>query len=171
MIKNLGDKKVQIHKSCFIAETADIIGDVTIGENSSIWYQAVLRGDGNYIKIGRNSNVQDNTVIHIDDYYPTIIGDYVTIGHQAIIHACNIGNNVLIGMGAIILDGSEIGDNTIIAAGSLVPPGKKIPSGVLAMGSPVKVVRELTEEEKKGLVNSAEIYIEFARNHKDKDML
>ncbi|SNS33922.1 Carbonic anhydrase or acetyltransferase, isoleucine patch superfamily [Anaerovirgula multivorans] len=167
MIKDLEGKKVKAHESCFIAETADVIGDVTIGENSSIWYKTVLRGDGNYIKIGKYTNIQDNSVVHINEpHYPTIIGDYVTVGHSAIIHACNIGNNVLIGMGAIILDGAEVGNQTIIGAGSLVPPGKKIPSGVLAMGSPAKVIRELTEEEKKSLVHSAESYVQYGKEHK-----
>ena len=166
MIKNLKAKEVKIHESCFIAETANLIGDVTIGQNSSIWYMTVLRGDGNYIKVGKHTNIQDNTVVHISTPYPTIIGDYVTIGHSAIIHACTIGNKVLIGMGSIILDGVEIGSETIIGAGSLVPPGKKIPSGVLAMGSPARVVRELTAEEKKSLMDSAEAYVQNGKEHK-----
>ncbi|SDK56263.1 gamma carbonic anhydrase family protein [Natronincola ferrireducens] len=167
MIKALKEKKPSIHESCFIAETADIIGDVTIGEGSSIWYKAVLRGDDNYIKIGKSTNIQDGSVVHISHLYPTIIGDNITIGHSAIIHACRIGNNVLIGMGTIILDGAEIGEETIIGAGSLVPPGKKIPSGVLAIGSPAKVVRELTEEEKIGIRTSAESYIRYGEKHKE----
>ncbi|AKL95178.1 carbonic anhydrase/acetyltransferase, isoleucine patch superfamily [Clostridium aceticum] len=167
MIKDLKEKKVKIHESCFIAETADLIGDVTIGENSSIWYKTVLRGDENYIKVGKDTNIQDNSVVHISHLYPTIIGDYVTIGHSAIIHACTIGNYTLIGMGAIVLDGAEVGSETIIGAGSLVAPGKKIPSGVLAVGSPAKVVRELTEEEKKSLRVSAESYVKHGREHKE----
>jgi len=165
MIKDLKDKKVKIHPSCFIAETADIIGDVSIGENSSIWYKTVVRGDGNYIRIGKNTNIQDNSVVHICDKYPTIIGDNVTIGHNAIIHACTIGNNTLIGMGSIILDGAEIGKETIIGAGSLVTPGKTIPSGVLAMGSPARVVRELTDVEKENLQKSADAYVKNGREH------
>lgn len=166
MIKDLSGRTAKIHESCFVAESADIIGDVTIYEHSSIWYNTVLRGDGNYIKIGRYTNVQDNTVVHISSLYPTIIGDYVTIGHSAIVHACTIGNNVLIGMGAIILDGAEIGNETIVGAGSLVPPGKKIPSGVLAIGSPARIVRELTEEEKNSLRDSAEKYAQYGAEHK-----
>lgn len=167
MIKNLKDKKVKIHHSCFIAETADIIGDVSIGENSSIWYKAVIRGDGNYIKIGKNTNIQDNSVVHISDIYPTIIGDNVTVGHNAVIHACTIGNNTLIGIGSIILNGVEIGGETIIGAGSLVTPGKKIPSGVLVMGSPAKVVRELTDAEKKSLQESADSYVQLGIEHRE----
>ncbi|AOY76946.1 gamma carbonic anhydrase family protein [Clostridium formicaceticum] len=166
MIKDLKNKKVKVHESCFIAETADIIGDVTIGEDSSIWYKTVLRGDDNYIKVGKSTNIQDNSVVHISHLYPTVIGNYVTIGHNAIIHACTIGDCTLIGMGAIVLDGAEVGSETIIGAGSLVAPGKKIPSGVLAIGSPAKVVRELTEEEKKGLRDSAEGYVKYANEHK-----
>ncbi|SES73634.1 Carbonic anhydrase or acetyltransferase, isoleucine patch superfamily [Natronincola peptidivorans] len=168
MLKYLEGKRIEIHPSCFIAETADIIGDVNIGENSSIWYKTVLRGDDNYIEIGKYTNIQDNSVVHISKAYPTIIGDYVTVGHTAIIHACTIGNNTLIGMGAIILDGAEIGSETIIGAGSLVPPGKKIPSGVLAMGSPVKIIRELSDEEKKTLIESAEGYVKYGLQHKPK---
>lgn len=165
MIKELENRKPNIHKTCFIAESADIIGDVTIGENTSIWYKTVLRGDGNYIEIGKNTNIQDNSVVHIGEDNPTIIGDYVTVGHSAVVHGCIVGNSVLVGIGAIILDGAEIGDNTIIAAGSLVPPGKKIPAGVLVMGTPVKIVRELTKEEKKALTNSAIDYIGFAKDN------
>ncbi|KAB3527672.1 gamma carbonic anhydrase family protein [Alkaliphilus serpentinus] len=166
MIKALKNRIPEIHESCFVAETADIIGDVKIGENSSIWYKAVIRGDDQNITIGKNTNIQDNAVIHISHLYSTIIGDHVTIGHSAIVHACKVGNNTLIGMGAIILDGAEVGDDTIIGAGSLVPPGKKIPSGVLAVGSPAKVIRELTDEEKKSLLISAEKYVDYGNIHK-----
>lgn len=168
MIKALAGKKPEIHESCFVAETADVIGDVKIGENSSIWYKVVIRGDDNPIIIGKNTNIQDNTVVHISHLYPTIIGDNVTVGHSAIVHACKVGNNTLIGMGAIILDGAEVGNETIIGAGSLVPPGKKIPSGVMVMGSPAKVIRDLTEEEKRSLLISAEKYIEYGNQHKEK---
>ncbi|KAB3537275.1 gamma carbonic anhydrase family protein [Alkaliphilus pronyensis] len=167
MFKALKEKKPYIHESCFIAETADIIGDVKIGENSSVWYKAVLRGDGNSIIVGKNTNIQDNTVVHISNIYPTIIGDNVTVGHSGVIHACTIGDNSLIGMGAIILDGAEIGNETIIAAGALVPPGKKIPSGVLAVGSPAKVARELTIEEKESLKESAKQYVAYGNIHKE----
>jgi carbonic anhydrase/acetyltransferase-like protein (isoleucine patch superfamily) len=166
MIHSFKDQKPTIHESCFIAESADIIGQVTIGENSNIWYNAVLRGDYNYIKVGKNTNIQDNSSVHISEVYPVIIGDHVTIGHSAIIHACKIGNNTLIGMGAIILDGAEIGEESIIGAGSLVSQGKVIPSGVLALGSPAKVVRELSLEERKGLKKWAEDYVGYAKEYK-----
>lgn len=165
MIKSFKDKSPIIHESCFIAETANVVGEVNIGKNSNIWYNSVIRADMNYVKIGENTNVQDNSVVHNAEKFPTIIGDNVTVGHSAVIHACTIGNNTLIGMGAIVLDGAEVGEETIIGAGALVAPGKKIPSGVLAVGSPAKVVRELTEEEKEGLKKSASNYVELSKHH------
>ncbi|SHJ87627.1 gamma carbonic anhydrase family protein [Tepidibacter formicigenes] len=166
MIKEYDGKKPQIHDSCFIAYSADVIGKVKMGENTNIWYNCVLRGDENEIIIGSNTNIQDGTVVHISKENKTEIGNYVTIGHKATIHACKIGNYSLMGMGAIILDGAEIGDYTLIGAGSLVPPNKKIPSGVLAYGNPIKIIRELTEEEKKSLEKSAIDYVEYAKKHK-----
>lgn len=165
MIKSFKDKSPIIHENCFIAETANVVGEVNIGANSNIWYNVVIRADMNYVKIGENTNIQDNSVVHNAEKFPTIIGDNVTVGHSAVIHACTIGNNTLIGMGAIVLDGAEVGEETIIGAGALVAPGKKIPSGVLAVGSPAKVVRELTEEEKEGLKKSASNYVELSKHH------
>ena len=167
MIKSFEGIKPKIDDSCFIAETAVVIGDVVLEENVNVWYGTVIRGDVNYVRIGKNTNVQDNTVIHVDSGgYPTIIGDNVTIGHGAIVHACNIGNNTLIGMGAIVLDGAEIGENVILGAGALVPPGKKIPSNSLAVGSPAKVVRELGEEEIEKRIHHAHRYAALAEKHK-----
>lgn len=166
MIKAYQGIEPKIDKCVFVAESADIIGNVTIGKNANIWYNAVLRGDDQCIIIGENTNIQDGSVVHISHDAPTIIGKNVTVGHKALIHGCKIGDNTLIGMGCIVLDNAEVGEYTLLAAGSLVPPGKKIPSGVLAMGSPAKVVRELSEEEKQNLVKSALKYIETANNHK-----
>lgn len=166
MIKEYKGIKPKIDKSAFIAESVDIIGQVNIGKNSNIWYKTVLRADDNSITIGKNSNIQDLSVVHISKKHSTIIGDNVTIGHKSIIHGCEIGNNTLIGMGSIVLDGAKIGEFTLIGAGSLVPPGKEIPSGVLAMGSPVKVIRELSEQEKDNITKSALKYVELANNHK-----
>ncbi|MTI47788.1 gamma carbonic anhydrase family protein [Sporosalibacterium faouarense] len=156
----------KIHDSCFIADSAAIIGKVNIGENTSVWYNCVLRGDENNITIGKHTNIQDGTVIHISKDYNTEIGDYVTVGHKAIVHACKIGDNVLVGMGAIILDGAVIEDNVLIGAGSIVTPGKKIPSGSLVLGSPAKVVRELTDKEIEQLKQSAVDYVQYAEKHK-----
>lgn len=166
MLKGYQGIEPKIHKNTFIAESADIIGDVTLEENANIWYNTVIRADDNKVLIGKNTNIQDGSVIHVAKDNPTIIGDNVTIGHKALIHGCKIGNNTLIGMGAIVLDGAEVGEYTLLAAGSLVPPNKKIPSGVLAMGSPAQVKRELTNEEKENLLKSALKYIETANNHK-----
>lgn len=166
MIKGYKKIKPKIDKSAFIAGSVDIIGDVNIGKNANIWYKTVLRADDNYIIVGENTNIQDLSVVHISEKYPTIIGNNVTIGHKSIIHGCEIGNNTLIGMGSIVLDGAKIGEFTLLGAGSLVPPGKEIPSGVLAMGSPAKVIRELTQKEKEKLTESALKYVKLANNHK-----
>ncbi|EQK44812.1 MULTISPECIES: gamma carbonic anhydrase family protein [Paraclostridium] len=166
MIKGYKGNNPVIDSSVFIAESADIIGNVTIGKNSNVWYNVVIRGDENNIVIGENTNIQDGTVIHIEYNKDTVIGNNVTVGHKALIHGCTIGDNTLIGMGSIILGGVEIGEYTLVAAGSLIPPNKKIPSGVLVKGAPAQVVRELTEEEKQNLVNSALKYVETANNYK-----
>jgi gamma-carbonic anhydrase len=143
----------------YIAKGASVLGDVRIGDHSSVWYHAVVRGDINYIQIGRGSNIQDNAVLHLADEYPCIIGDYVTVGHSAIVHACTIGNEVLIGMGAIVLDGAVVGDQCLIGAKALVTGGTKIPAGSLVLGSPAKIVRQLTAEERADLKHWAEKYV------------
>ena len=167
MIKGFEGCKPEIHKNTFIANSADIIGNVIISENANIWYNSVLRAEHHVVSIGENTNIQDGCVIHNGDDFDTIIGKNVTVGHKALVHGCIVGDNTLIGMGAIVLDGAEIGEFTLIGAGSLVPPGKKIPSGVLAMGSPVKVIRELTEVEKENLLKSAENYVKESKLHID----
>ena len=165
MIKVLEGLKMDIDKSCFIAETASVVGEISIGENSSVWYGAVIRSDMEKTILGSYTNIQENSTVHNDNGFPTIIGDKVTIGHNCIIHGCTIKDNSLIGMGSIILNGAVIGENTIVGAGSLVTQNKVIPSGVLCMGSPAKVVRELTEEEIKSLEESAMHYKEMADMH------
>ena len=166
MIKAYKGIEPKIDETAFIAESADIVGQVTIEKNANIWYGTVLRADDNYITVGENTNIQDGSVVHISEVYPTIIGKNVTIGHKSIIHGCEIGDYTLIGMGSIVLDGAKVGEFTLLGAGSLVPPGKEIPSGVLAMGSPAKVIRELSEEEKENLTKSAIKYVKLANNHK-----
>lgn len=146
----------------YMAEGARIVGDVSIGANCSIWYNAVIRGDSNTIVIGKNTNVQDNAVLHVSHRYALSIGDNVTIGHGAIVHGCTIGNNVLIGMGAIVLDGADVGDNCIIGAGALVTQNKVIPEGSLCFGNPAKVVREITDEEKASILKNANEYSDEA---------
>lgn len=166
MVKDYQGISPKIDSTVFIAESADIIGKVTIEKNANIWYNVVIRADEQDIIIGENTNIQDGSVVHVGNESTTVIGKNVTVGHKALIHGCKIGDNTLIGMGSIVLDNAEIGDYTLLGAGSLVPPGKKIPSGVLAMGSPAKVIRELSNEEKENLIKSALKYIETANNHK-----
>lgn len=152
-----------IAPSAFIAPAASIIGDVTVGDCASIWYNTVLRGDIQEIKIGPYSNIQDGTVVHLADDFGTYVGQYVTCGHKAMLHACKIDDECLIGMGAIILDGAEIGARSIIGAGALVTKGTKIPPGSLVLGSPAKVIRQLTLDEQQGLKQWAEKYVEVSR--------
>src|SRR3984957_10447023 len=121
-----------------------------MGDHSSVWYNAVVRGDINYIKIGHHSNIQDNAVLHLADDFPCIVGDYVTVGHSAIVHACTIGHECLIGMGAVILDGAELGEQCLVGARALVTQNVKIPPGSLVLGAPAKVIRPLTPEERSG---------------------
>lgn len=155
------------HNDTFIAESSDIIGKVTIGRDSSVWYGTVIRGDVQPITIGERTNVQDNVTIHVAAAYETVIGDDVTIGHNAIVHACTVGNRVLIGMGAIVLDGAVIEDDVIIGAGALIAPGKVIPSKSLVVGSPGKIVRTLSDDDLKSLLHSSKIYVEEASKHKN----
>lgn len=154
-----------IDKSVFIAEGAKVIGNVEIGEGSSVWFNAVIRADSDKVKIGNNSNVQDNAVIHTSEGFGVSIGDNVTIGHGAIVHGCTIKDNVMIGMGAIVLNGAIIEENSIIGAGTLVTQGKIIPAGSLAFGNPVKIVRQLTGEEIQSILDNANSYVNEAREY------
>lgn len=165
MITNFKDKNPKIHETVFIAPSADVIGDVTIGENSSIWHRAVLRGDVNRIEIGSCTNIQDGTIVHVAGEYPTIIGNNVTIGHGAIVHGCIIKDNAFIGMGAIILDGAVIGEGALIGAGALVTEKKEIPPYTLAVGVPAKAVKELPKEYIEMAKNRAIEYAELAKEY------
>jgi len=158
-------KEPTLGKQVFICKGATVVGDVTLGDCASVWYGSVLRGDINRIVIGKYSNVQDNAVLHLADELACIIGDYVTIGHAAVVHGATVGNETLIGMGAVVLDGVEIGEQCIIGARSLVTPGTKIPAGSMLMGSPAKVVRPLGEQERAGLKYWAEKYACNAEYH------
>ncbi len=161
--------KPSIHASAFVAPGADVIGDVTLGEESSVWYQCVLRGDINRIVIGPRSNVQDGVIVHLADDYGTHVGELVTVGHKAILHACTIADEVLVGMGAIVLDGAEIGARSIIGAGALVTGGKKFPDGSLILGSPAKVVRTLSLDEQAGIQAWAKKYVEVSRAYMNRE--
>ena len=165
MIKEIEGNIPRIDESTYISESVDIIGDVTIEENANIWFGTRLRGDMNKIVIGKNTNIQENTVVHVDKNCPCLIGKDVTIGHGAIIHGCEICDNVLVGMGSIILNNAKIGKNTIIGAGSLITQGKVFPEGVLILGNPAKVVRELSEAEIESIKNSANNYVNLSKKY------
>jgi gamma-carbonic anhydrase len=147
-------------RGVYIAPGAVVMGNVTIGERSSIWCNAVIRADINLIRIGHHTNIQDNCVVHLADEFPCLIGNYVTVGHSAILHACTVGDEVLIGMGAIIMDGSVIGEQSLIGAKGLVVPGTEVPPGSVVLGAPGKVVRTLSDAERRGLKQWAEKYVE-----------
>ena len=154
-----------VARAGFVAPNATVIGDVTLGARSSVWYGCVLRGDINSIVIGEGTNVQDGTIVHLADDYGVEIGDYTTIGHAAIIHACKIGNECLIGMGATILDGAQIGDRCIVGANALVTQRFVAPPGSMILGAPAKIVRPLTDKEMSSLRRWAEKYVETAPAH------
>lgn len=164
LARHLG-KKPGMTKAAFVAANATVLGDVTLGAHSSVWYGCVLRGDINSIEIGEGTNIQDLAMVHLADDYGVKIGRYCTIGHSAIIHACEIGDECLIGMGATILDGAKIGDHCIVGANSLVTQRFIAPPGSMILGSPAKVVRALTEQELLGLRAWAEKYVVVARAH------
>ena len=155
-------KRPTLGKNVYVAKGAVVFGDVTLGDHSSIWYNSVLRGDINRIVVGHHTNIQDNSVLHLADDFPCVVGNYVTVGHSAIVHACTIGDEVLVGMGATILDGATIGDQSLIGANALVTAGTKIPSGRLVVGSPAKVVRKLTSKERAKLKTWADKYVRYA---------
>ena len=157
----------RIHATAFVAPTASVIGDVTLHEEASVWHGAVLRGDINRIVIGPRSNIQDNAVIHLADAFGAFVGELVTIGHNAVVHACTIGDEVLIGMGAIILDGAEIGARSIVGANTLVPARTTIPPGSLVIGSPGRVVRQLPEDEQARIKSWALKYVGNAKRFRE----
>ena len=159
-------KTPNIHPTVFIAPNATVLGDVTVGEESSFFFGAVARSEFVPIVIGKRTNIQDNCVLHADPGLPMTIGDDITVGHGAILHSCTVGNNTLIGMGAIVLNGAAIGQNCIVAAGALVPQGMVVPDGSLVMGSPAKVRRSVTDQEIEGNRRSAEIYVREGAEYK-----
>ena len=148
MISKFEDKFPDMHPSVFVAENAAVIGDVEIGEDSSIWFGSVVRGDVNYIRIGARTNIQNNSVIHVSGgTHPTVLGDEITVGHRVLLHGCTVENRCLIGMGAILMDGVHVGEECLVGAGSLLTPGTIVPPRSLVIGSPARVKRELTHEE------------------------
>ncbi len=172
MIREFEGIRPAIGDECYIADSAEIIGAVVIGEHSSVWPLSVLRGDVNHIRIGRETNIQDGSVLHVSHAgefnpqgAPLIIGDRVTVGHKALLHACTIGNECLIGMGSIVMDDCIVGDRVMLGAGSLVPPGKRLESGYLYLGNPCRRLRALSERELDYLVYSAEHYVRLKNRH------
>ncbi len=167
MILSFNDKSPKIHESCFIAPDSVIIGDVNIGPNTSIWFNAVLRGDIHYIRIGSFCNIQDGCVVHVDiGKAPTEVGDYVTVGHRAVLHGCVVESNSLIGMGAVILDNAVVGTGSIVAAGAVVKVGMKIPDHSMVAGNPAVIKRKVSDDEVEILVGHAKKYREWARSYK-----
>jgi len=157
----------KISDTAFLAQGSVIVGDVTIGENVGVWYNAVIRGDANTITIGDNSNIQDCCVIHANENQPVVLGKNVSLGHGVIVHSAIIHDNVLVGMGSTVMDGAEIGENTLIAAGALVTKGTKIPPNSLVIGSPAKVKREITPAELDVITGNAEIYLAFKKKNQE----
>lgn len=165
------DARPRIDPAAYVAPGADLIGDVTIEAEASVWFQTVLRADINRIVIGPRSNIQDGAVVHLADDYGVQVGELVTVGHKAILHACTIADEVLVGMGAIVLDGAEIGARSIIGAGALVTGGKKFPPGSLILGSPAKAVRTLSLDEQAGIKVWAEKYVALSRAYRERAAL
>ena len=160
MLYSLGDARVEITgDDYFVAYNATVVGSVRLENNASVWFNAVIRGDNELITIGENSNIQDGSVLHTDPGVPLTIGKNVTVGHKVMLHGCVIGDNSLIGINSVILNGARIGKNCLIGANSLVTEGKEIPDGSLVMGSPAKVVKQLSPEQQQGLLQSAETYV------------
>ena len=167
-IHQLDDDSPDVHPSAWVADSAQVIGRVRLGENASVWYGAVLRGDNDLISLGANSNVQENSVLHTDHGMALVVGANVTIGHQVMLHGCSIGDGSLIGIQSIVLNGARIGKNSLVGAGSLITEGKEFPDGVLIVGRPAKVVRALTPEQIAGLQASAAHYVAQQRLHASK---
>lgn len=157
----------KVHLSAWIADSADVIGDVELGEESSVWFSTVIRGDVNFIRVGRGTNLQDGTVVHVNrNGTPTILEDYVTVGHAARLHGCHVKSNCLIGIGAVVLDGAVLEEECVVAAGAVVSPGTLVPKGSLLMGAPARVKRSVTEKDLELIYRSAKSYIGLAAEYR-----
>ena len=162
----LDDIAPRVAESAWVADSAQVMGDVLLAEDSSVWFGATLRGDTETITVGRGSNIQDGSVLHADVGYPLVVGERVTVGHMVMLHGCTIGDESLIGIGATVLNGATIGKNCLVGAGSLVTEGKVFPDGSVIMGSPARVVKQLTPEQVEGLRRSAQHYVDNARRYR-----
>ena len=165
IIRPYQGKAPALHASAFAIESSVVVGDVEIGEDSSLWFGAIVRGDVNFIRIGARTNVQDHSVLHVSGAHPTVVGDDVTIGHRATLHGCTVGNRCLVGIGAIVLDGATLADDVMVAAGALVAPGTSVPARTLVMGAPARVRRPLDDGEVERLRATARHYVEYARQY------
>lgn len=165
-IYELGDHTPDIADTAWVADSAQVMGDVTLADNASVWFGAIVRGDTERITIGKNSNVQDGTVLHADPGYPVTLADNVTVGHQVMLHGCTVGEGSLIGIGSVVLNGAKIGKHCLVGAHALITEGKEFPDGSMILGSPAKVVRMLTPEQIEGIKNSAMRYVLNARRFK-----
>ena len=169
IIEPWNDTTPTIDSSAFVATGAAVVGDVTLGPDSSVWYGCVLRGDDHWIRVGAGSNIQDGTVVHVSlDSHPARIGDRVTVGHGARLHGCTIGDDSLVGIGAIVLDGAELEPGSMLAAGAMLTPGKRVPSGELWAGSPARKLRDLTQDDLDFIRWDAEHYIKLARSYRNR---
>jgi len=164
-IHRLGEHEPQVADSAWVADSADVVGRVTLAEDVSVWFNAVLRGDSESLSIGRGSNIQDGSVLHADHGFPLVLGEGVTVGHKVMLHGCTVGDHALIGIGAVVLNGAKIGRHCVVGAGALVTEGKEFPDGSLIIGSPAKAVRELTPEQIQGLHASARHYVANAQRY------
>lgn len=168
MIKSFKSIRPKIHETAFVTDDAIIVGDVEIGEDASVWFGSILRGDVNFIRIGARTNIQDQTIIHVSSKgLPTIVEEEVTIGHRVTLHACHVERGCLIGIGAILMDGVRVGERSLVGAGSLLTPGTQIPPSSLVIGSPAHVKRELSEDELSSLEHSWRNYVELKNHYKN----
>jgi carbonic anhydrase/acetyltransferase-like protein (isoleucine patch superfamily) len=165
-VYQLGELSPDIAASAWVADSARVIGQVSLGDDASVWYGVVIRGDTERIAIGRGSNIQDNSVVHADAGFPVSVGEGVTVGHQAMLHGCTIGDHSLIGIQAVVLNGAKIGRHCLVGAGALVTEGQSFPDGSLILGTPARVVRQLSPEQMQGLEKSAAHYVENARRYR-----
>ncbi|MDT9683079.1 gamma carbonic anhydrase family protein [Streptomyces sp. TRM76323] len=167
LITAVGGKEPEVARTAFAAPTSVVVGEVVMGPGSSVWYHAVLRADCGPIVLGADSNVQDNCTVHVDPGFPVTVGERVSVGHNAVLHGCTVEDDVLIGMGATVLNGAHIGAGSLVAAQALVPQGMRVPPGSLVAGVPAKVRRQLTDEERQGIKVNAAMYGDLARAHRE----